>query len=104
MKRGAYYLTSFIVFLCSFSADSAIYHNKQEQIDALKAVISELRVHYGKIKFKERHFGVTLERLEEKYTKLIQSAQTLEEFYKIDPTVEREQLSSEQFEQLLKSG
>ncbi|MBP7844017.1 MAG: hypothetical protein KA116_04320 [Proteobacteria bacterium] len=101
MKRGAYYLTSFIVFLCSFSADSAIYHNKQEQIDALKAVISELRVHYGKIKFKERHFGVTLERLEEKYTKLIQSAQTLEEFYKIDPTVEREQLSSEQFEQLL---
>lgn len=90
-----------LAVLLMFSASALALKTKQEQIIALETVLAELRVHYGKLKYKNKVHGITLEGLREKYTRLIQEARTLEEDLGFDPPQEREILPPNELRQLL---
>lgn len=92
-------LTVALVF--SVGSSRLLADTIDDQVRALDAAILETQTHYGMLEFKENLFGVTIEKLREKYTRLIRTATTLEEDLKLVPKVEREELTTEQFEQLL---
>src|SRR5690242_10037444 len=74
---------------------------KEKQVRALNAIIDELGTHYGMLRYKEEQFGVNLQEVNRRYAYLIENAMTLEEFYELDPKVQREILSPDQFRQLM---
>jgi C-terminal processing protease CtpA/Prc len=91
----------FFWILIFSSTVSWALETQQQQLSALDTLVSELRVHYGMAQFKKAQFGVDLEQLREKYARLIEQAQTLEEFYGWDPPVHREVLPPAELRQLL---
>lgn len=61
----------------------------------------ELETHYGMTKYKEEQFGIRLNEMKEKYERLVREARSLPEDLGLTPRLKREQLSTEEFEQLL---
>ena len=82
-------------------SEDFIRETHKDQIAALRAIVLEVKTHYGMAKFKEEQFGITLPALEEKYTRLIMSAQLLEEAAGLVPKVKRDVLSHTEFQQLM---
>ncbi|MBI3556824.1 MAG: hypothetical protein HY074_11220, partial [Deltaproteobacteria bacterium] len=82
--------------LSAFALDS-----KQAQRVAFEAMLAELKTHYGMIKFKEEHFGITYDQVEQKYLRLIDTATTLEEDAGLQPKVARDILAPEEFRQMM---
>jgi C-terminal processing protease CtpA/Prc len=74
---------------------------KAQQIIALDVAITELSTHYGMRKFKDEHFGKTLDSMRAKYSRLIENAETLEESAGLSPKIRREVLPPEEAIQLL---
>jgi C-terminal processing protease CtpA/Prc len=68
----------------------------------MEAALVELETHYGMPpSHKEKEFGITLERLRRKYTRLIKNATTLEEDFGWEVAQKRDVLSFDQFQQLM---
>jgi hypothetical protein len=84
-----------------FSANAQAIESKKDQRTAFEAVLAELKVHYGMIKYKEKTFGVSYDEIEHKYLRLIDNAMTLEEDAGLRPKTERQLLSPEEFRQLM---
>jgi C-terminal processing protease CtpA/Prc len=74
---------------------------KRDQLVALDAIIAELKDHYGMAHFKEEMFGVTIDKVAQKYRRLIRDAKTLEEDAGLQRPQTRELLSPDQFRQLM---
>lgn len=74
---------------------------KADQQAAMSAFIIEMKTHYGMAKFKKKHFGIDLDQLQAKYSRLIDEAKTIEEDLGWDPEVKRDILPPEEFRQLM---
>jgi hypothetical protein len=83
------------------SRTSTPLSTKAQQIVALEVFLAELDSQYGQPDAKEKDFGLNIEGLRQKYTKLINEAKTLEEFAGYWPLKEREILPPEEFRQLM---
>lgn len=90
-----------VVTMASMPIRSWALNSKKDQKVAMMALIAELKTHYGMAKYKEQMFGVRLDDLENKYEQLIEAGRTLEEINGMDPVVQRDLLSPEEFRQLM---
>ena len=61
----------------------------------MEAILTELETHWGLEKYKAKVFGLTLDGLRKKYTRLINEAKTLEEELGFTDAVQREILPPE---------
>ena len=98
MKFRSFVLTLGVLW-CSLVFGGGI-QTKQGQLTELNQILLELETHYGMWAFKEETLGITPELLREKYTRLIENAQTLEEAA-AGSAPQREVLPVEEFEQLM---
>lgn len=87
--------------VCALAAPAHAVDTKAEQLVALDAVLAELKTHYGMIRFKETHFGLSYDTLRAKYAELVNEATTLEEKLGWTPRVARDVLPADEFRQLL---
>lgn len=92
---------SVVLLLCGRMQATQANEVIEKQLRALGVVFMELETHYGMTKYKEEQFGISLDKVKEKYEKLIREARSLSEDLGLTAPVKREQLSTEEFEQLL---
>ncbi len=99
---GAVRLCSVLLVSLFITVHSAFaLETKARQLAAMEAVLAELEVHYGMAEFKRQMFGVTIDGLRTKYSRLITEAKTLEEDAGLEPSVKREILPPSEFRQLM---
>lgn len=94
--------TLLLAILFAFSAHAFALKTKKEQLQAMETILAEFRTQYGMIDFKQKTFGVTYDKLREKYGRLIRNAETLEEYSGFEQKpADRKILSPNEFRQLM---
>ncbi|MGE0762215.1 MAG: S41 family peptidase [Bdellovibrionales bacterium] len=74
---------------------------KRQQLSAMEAFLTELDTHYGMAQFKYDEYGLVIDGLRSKYTRLINEARTLEEEAGFSMPKPRDILSRVEFQQLM---
>jgi C-terminal processing protease CtpA/Prc len=90
-----------VVLAVGLSAPAFAMDTVEKQILAMEGIFAEMETYYGLDRYKDQTFGLTIEKLRAKYSKLFKDAMTLEEFYGFTGRQERDKLSVEQARQNL---